>query len=220
MDQFIKDINSLIKIANDPVGKQPLIEHNTIEKQYIAYYLYRILCKYETLFETTLSYAKIRNIYDLLRIPEKKKRGCYPMAHKMTNDTNLLDIILLGLVELFNQLNENLKMSLTNNNFTKLKNFLATKKLEVIIQDLIDIQHYVPNLAAPAVKPYIYKVKSTKKLEENTNKSKLETKNSTKNTTKNSTKNTTKNSTKNTTKNILRNKGLLTSKNLSNKKSI
>ena len=47
------------------------------------------------------------------------------MAHKMTNDNNLLDIILLGLVELFNQLNENLKMSLTNNNFTRLKNFLA-----------------------------------------------------------------------------------------------
>lgn len=208
MDQFIKDINSLIKIANDPVGKQPLIEHNIIEKQYIVYYLYRILCKYETLFETTLSYAKIRNIYDLLRIPEKKKRGCYPMAHKMTNDSNLLDILLLGLVELFNQLNENLKMSLTNNNFTKLKNFLATKKLEVIIQDLIDIQHYVPNLSAPAVKPFVYKLKSASKLQENTNKSKLETKTANKNTTKNTSK-----------KNILSNKGLLTSKSL-NKKSI
>ena len=95
----------------------------------------------------------------------------------MTNDNNLLDIILLGLVELFNQLNENLKMSLTNNNFTRLKNFLATKKLEVIIQDLIDIQHYVPNLAAPAVKPYIYKVKSTSKLEENKDKEKSLTSN-------------------------------------------
>jgi len=154
MDQFIADINSLIKIANDPVGKQPLIEHNTIEKQYIVYYLYRILCKYETLFETTLSYKKIRDIYDLLRIPEKKNRGCYPMAHKMTNDSNLLDIILLGLVELFNQLNETLKMSFTNNHFSKLKKFIATKPLEVIIQDLIDIQHFVPNLSAPSIKPF------------------------------------------------------------------
>ena len=218
MDQFIKDINSLIKIANDPVGKQPLIEHNTIEKQYIAYYLYRILCKYETLFETTLSYAKLRNIYDLLRIPEKKKRGCYPMAHKMTNDSNLLDIILLGLVELFNQLNENLKMSLTNNNFTRLKNFLATKKLEVIIQDLIDIQHYVPNLAAPAVKPYIYKVKSTSKLEENKDKEKSLTSKQNSSGQKKS-NNTTKKSLL-SNKSLSSNKGLSSNKSLSNKRIV
>ena len=130
------------------------------------------------------------------------------MAHKMTNDSNLLDIILLGLVELFNQLNENLKMSLTNNNFTKLKNFLATKKLEVIIQDLIDIQHYVPNLSAPAVKPFVYKLKSASKLQEN-----MDNKKPSKNTKANTSKNTKPNTSKNTKLNSNQIRKLMTTTN-------
>jgi len=156
MDQFIQDINSLIYIANEPVGKQPLIEHNIIEKQYIVYYLYRILCKYEELFSTNLSYQKVRDIYDLLRIPNEKKRGCYPMSLKMTSNKKLLDLILTGIIELFNQLNENLKMTMTNNNFLKFTDFLGTKTLEVILKDLIELHQLVPNLSAPIIKPYLY----------------------------------------------------------------
>ena len=73
MDQFIQDINSLITISDEPVTKVKLINNNTIEKQYILYYLYRILCKYEDLFSNTLGYSKVRDIYDLLRIPSNKK---------------------------------------------------------------------------------------------------------------------------------------------------
>jgi len=155
MDQFIKDINSLITIAKEPIGKQPLIEHNIIEKQYIVYYLYRILCKYEQLFSTNISFEKVRDIYDLLRIPRSNK-GCYSMTLKMTSNDNLIDIILMGIIELFNQLNENLKMTMTNNHFLKFTEFLKKKKLEVIIHDLMELHQLVPNLSAPIVKPYMY----------------------------------------------------------------
>jgi hypothetical protein len=156
MDQFIQDINALIMIANEPVGKQPLIEHNVIEKQYIVYYLYRILCKYEQLFTTNLSYQMVRDIYNLLRIPAEKKKGCYPMSQKMTSNDELLNLILSSMVELFNQLNENLKMTMTNKIFMGFKEFLDKKPLERIIQDLMELHQLVPNLSAPIVKPYMY----------------------------------------------------------------
>lgn len=156
MDQFIQDINALIMISNEPVGKQPLIEHNVIEKQYIVYYLYRIICKYEQLFITNLSYQSVRDIYKLLRIPKEKKRGCYPMSQKMTSNDELLNLILTSMVELFNQLNENLKMTMTNKYFMEFKDFLSKKPLERIIQDLMELHQLVPNLSAPIVKPYMY----------------------------------------------------------------
>jgi hypothetical protein len=156
MDQFIQDVNALIMMSNQPVGKQPLINHNVIEKQYIVYYLYRILCKYEQLFTTNLSYQKVRDVYNLLRIPKQKKKGCYPMSQKMTSNDELLNLILSSMVELFNQLNENLKMTMTNKYFMEFKDFLSKKTLEKIIQDLMELHQLVPNLAAPIVKPYMY----------------------------------------------------------------
>ena len=45
----------------------------------------------------------------------------------MTPNDNLLKLILMGIVELFNQLNENLKMSLTNSSFKELTMFLKLK---------------------------------------------------------------------------------------------
>lgn len=156
MDQFIQDVNALIMMSNQPVGKQPLINHNVIEKQYIVYYLYRILCKYEQLFTTNLSYQKVRDVYNLLRIPKQKKKGCYPMSQKMTSNDKLLNLILSSIVELFNQLNENLKMTMTNKYFMEFKDFLSKKTLEKIIQDLMELHQLVPNLAAPIVKPYMY----------------------------------------------------------------
>jgi len=156
MDQFIQDIDALIMMANQPVGKQPLINHNVIEKQYIVYYLYRILCKYEQLFTTNLESWKIRDIYNLLRIPKEKRKGCYPMSQKMTSNDKLLNLILSSIVELFNQLNEDLKMTMTNKYFMEFKEFLSKKTLERIIQDLMELHQLVPNLAAPIVKPYMY----------------------------------------------------------------
>lgn len=156
MEQFIQDINALIMMANQPVGKQPLINHNVIEKQYIVYYLYRILCKYEQLFTTNLEFSKIRDIYDLLRIPKEKGKGCYPMSQKMTSNDNLLNLILSSIVELFNQLNEELKMTMTNKIFMEFTGFLEKKTLERIIQDLMELHQLVPNLSAPIVKPYMY----------------------------------------------------------------
>ena len=155
MDQFIQDVNALIMISNEPLGKQPLIEHNVIEKQYIVYYLYRIICKYEQLFVTNLSYQVVRDIYKLLRIPEEKKRGCYPMSQKMTSNDELLNLILSSMVELFNQLNENLKMTMTNKYFMEFKDFLSKKTLERIIQDLMELHQLVPNYHS-IVKPYMY----------------------------------------------------------------
>ena len=117
--------------------------------------MYRILCKYEQLFSTNISFEKVRDIYDLLRIPRSNK-GCYSMTLKMTSNDNLIDIILMGIIELFNQLNENLKMTMTNNHFLKFTEFLKKKKLEVIIHDLMELHQLVPNLSAPIVKPYMY----------------------------------------------------------------
>ena len=232
MDQFIQDINALIMISNEPVGKQPLIEHNVIEKQYIVYYLYRIICKYEQLFVTNLSYQVVRDIYKLLRIPEEKKRGCYPMSQKMTSNDELLNLILTSMVELFNQLNENLKMTMTNKYFMEFKDFLSKKPLERIIQDLMELHQLVPNLSAPIVKPYMYnklalnipnnqssELSQLPQLSNNPNTTPNTAPNTATNTTPNTTPDTTPNTTPNTISNSIagNNNLLLTTKNNTNK---
>jgi len=106
MDAFVKNMFAIFTISKQPIQKQILVKHTIVEKQYICYYLYRIICKYEKLFENVVSYKRIRNIYNMLRIPKEKERLCYPMAQKMVNNDEALNLIIKSMLDIFKDVNK------------------------------------------------------------------------------------------------------------------
>ena len=154
MEDFIKSIKVINELSNKTLPSK-IIEHKVIEKQYIAYYLYRILCKYERLMSSVAPYKKVQEIFFLLKIPlERKTNYCYPMAHKMTRKINKLNDIISKILEIFTIVENTLKISISNYEYKKLEAFLKTKDLETILVDINTLQHLFPNLGVTGVKPY------------------------------------------------------------------
>lgn len=156
MDQFIKNIYFVLDVVKRKPGKKQIIDHNIIEKQYLTYYLYRILCKYEKMMQYVVSKQKIRNIYNILRIPENYQKTCYPLAHKMTYNDQLLELSILGILDIFREVDNTLKESIGNKQYEELIEFLSEKNLEMILLDLKVLQKLFPNLGVTGVKPYLY----------------------------------------------------------------
>lgn len=157
MDEFIKNNYFILDIIKRKPTKQEIVEHNVIEKQYLAYYLYRILCKYEKMIENSISSRqKINDIYKILRIPENYQGTCYPMAHKMTYNEQFLDVIILGVLDILKEVDTNLKESIGNKQYEELIEFISEKTLEEILINLKVLQRIFPNLGVTGVKPFLY----------------------------------------------------------------
>lgn len=157
MDEFIKNNYYILDIIKEKPTKQEIIDHNVIDKQYLAYYLYRILCKYENMIENSISSRqKINDIYTILRIPTNNLGKCYPMAHKMTYNEQLLDVVILGVLDILKEVDTNLKKSIGNKQYEEFIEFISEKTLEEILLNLKVLQQLFPNLGVTGVKPYIY----------------------------------------------------------------
>lgn len=157
MDEFIKNNYFILDIIKRKPTKQEIVEHNVIEKQYLAYYLYRILCKYEKMIENSISSRqKINDIYTILRIPQNYQGTCYPMAHKMTYNEQLLDVVILGILDILKEVDTNLKESIGNKQYEELIEFISEKTLEEILINLKVLQRIFPNLGVTGVKPFLY----------------------------------------------------------------
>ena len=156
MDQFIKNVYFILDIIKRPVSRKQIVEHKIIEKQYLTYYLYRILCKYEGMMKYVVSMKKIRDIYNILRIPPNNKNKCYPLAHKLTYNEKLLDLVILGILDIFKEVDDTLSTSISNQQYKNLNEFLAEKTLEEILLDIKVLQRLFPNLGVTGVKPYLY----------------------------------------------------------------
>ena len=64
--------------------------------------LMQSITKYIKIIELSTSSADINYIMKLLRIPEEHNRELnYPMVGKMTNENDLLDMIILGGIDIF-----------------------------------------------------------------------------------------------------------------------
>lgn len=113
MDDFNATILTLFdninkEKANSKKKNKSLIDNYLIEKQYLAYYIYRIWIKYRRLMEYTNTPSSFNKILTYLNVPSKyfKYNVTYPMQDKMVNNEKQLDLIILNILNQFNKCNK------------------------------------------------------------------------------------------------------------------
>ena len=154
MDAFVSDITSIFDLINDNKDSKSIVNSTIMSKQYLGYYLYRIFTKYILFFENALPSGDIKNLFKYLRIPtEHNRHKNYPLAGKMINDEDILDIIILTELDMFNKLDGYINTLPNNTVYKPFYEFIKMKNLTTIIQDIIDLQKLIPGLSVAAIRP-------------------------------------------------------------------
>jgi len=154
MEKFTNDIYGVFQLINNNKDTKSIVNIVIISKQYLAYYLYRIIIKFINIFEIAIPSADINNLLKILRIPKEHDRTKnYPLAGKMTNEEQLLDLIILTAIDMFNKVDKYI-LSLPNPDaYNSIYEFIKIKDLPIIIQDIIDLQKLIPGLSVSAIRP-------------------------------------------------------------------
>ena len=155
MDKFTNDLFSIFELINNNDETKTFMNIKIISKQYLAYYIYRIITKYITVVEMGNTTQDINDFMAYLRIPKEHNRLLsYPLAGKLSNDDKILDMIILKGIDMLKKTDKYIK-SLPENikSFDDLNIFLNQKELKIIIQDLIDLQMLLPGLSVPGIRP-------------------------------------------------------------------
>lgn len=148
---FLSEISKIqdnIEKSND---KYDLLQDSKVRnKQYLFYYLYRIICTYRKELERTDVGEIINNIYDLINVKGSIYK-CFPLTSKLTTDENILDQLLLASLSVFYKYGKDsneLSKTVQSKNFD---NFIVSKifKNDVIVNDLIKLSLLLPNLSRP-----------------------------------------------------------------------
>ena len=159
MDTFITTVMVIYdNINKESQGGPRLINNKITEKQFLAYYIYRIWIKYRKLMEDANTPSDIRRILKYMEVPKKYHEIylTYPMANKMPINEKQLDLIILSILK---QLNQAYKIygpradgsiPPESKDYKMLNKYLTGKTIENIIQDVIQIKLLVPNLSRPA----------------------------------------------------------------------
>lgn len=159
MDNFITTIMVLYDNINKEKQEGPkLINNKVTEKQFLAYYIYRIWIKYRKLMEDGNTPTEFHKVLLYMEIPKKYHEFylTYPMANKMTMNEKQLDLIILSILKQFNMVykifgpRSDGSVPPENKAFKSLTKYLTGKSIENIVQDVIQIKLMVPNLARPA----------------------------------------------------------------------
>jgi len=158
MEEFKNNIYNIYNLINDEDNKKSsLIDTKIVLKQYLVYYIYRIITKFIKLIEISTQSADINYIMKLLRIPKEHNRELnYPMIGKITKENKLLDMIILGGIDMFEKVNNYLNTLDKKNKQMKYQeffNFLKEKELSVILKDLMDLQNLIPGLSVAIIRP-------------------------------------------------------------------
>lgn len=178
MDNFIATILVLHDNINETASalkksKKSLAKNSVSEKQYLAYYVYRIWIKYRKLISNVNTPSDFNKVLAYLEIPNKyyDMEVVYPLVNKMTSNENQLDYVILNIM---NQMNKVAKLyskpsspatdsqtpttekapdtTPKSAEYDQLANYLEGKNTENIIQDIIQLKLLIPNLARPAQK--------------------------------------------------------------------
>ncbi len=154
MDIFVNDINAIYDALNnnkDSNNKKHIIKTSILSKQYLTYYLYRILTKFINLILLSIPAKQIIKLLSLLQIPkEHDYTKNYPLVGRMTNDEKLLNLIILTILDIFTNVDiytNTLPNKDSYNNFYK---FLKSKSIAIILQDLQDLYTLIPNITIKA----------------------------------------------------------------------
>jgi len=157
MEEFKNNIYNIYDLINNEQDKSlNLINTKIISKQYLAYYMYRIITKYIILVEIATSSSDINFFMSLLRIPTEHNRELnYPMAGKMTNENEMLDMIILGGIDMFDKVNNYLKTldkKNKQNKYQEFNKFIKEKDLTTILKDIMNLQKLLPGLSVPMIR--------------------------------------------------------------------
>ena len=150
MNQFIDDIFSIYTLINDNNNKKntDIIKTNILSKQYLVYYLYRIITKFMPLISIALPSKDIKQFINLLLIPsEHDINKNYPLVGKMTNDEHTLNLVLKSILKIFTNLDKYIKTLPNKNSYDMLYKFLKQKNLQSILTDIQDLQSLIPGLS-------------------------------------------------------------------------
>lgn len=154
MEKFTNDIYGVYELINDNKDVKSIINVVIISKQYLAYYLYRIITKFMNVIEVAIPSGDTSTFLKLLRIPaEHDRRKNYPMAGTMTNDEELLNLIILSAIDMLNKIDKYIQTLPSDAGYSNIYEFIKLKDLPIIIQDLIDLQKLVPGLSVSAIRP-------------------------------------------------------------------
>ena len=172
VDKFKKQKDKTIKLVNNHI----------IEKQYIAYYLYRIWMNNRKIVKNANTKTEFNKVLNYLEVPIRYHNldVVYPMANKMVNDERQLDMIILTILKHFNKVEkifgsantnkindnnmdslENIKKAALkpkNKNYESFNEFIKYKSLELIIQDIVQLKMFVPNLSKSSNRINIWEV--------------------------------------------------------------
>ena len=172
IDKFKKQKDKTIKLVNNHI----------IEKQYIAYYLYRIWMNNRKIVKNANTKTEFNKVLNYLEVPIRYHNldVVYPMANKMVNNERQLDMIILTILKHFNKvekifgsantnkINDNKMDSLEdikkaalkpkNKNYESFNEFIKYKSLELIIQDIVQLKMFVPNLSKSSNRINIWEV--------------------------------------------------------------
>lgn len=159
MDTFITTLMVIYDNINKEKQEGPrLINNKVTEKQFLAYYIYRIWIKYRKLMEDVNTPTDFRKILKYMEVPKKYHEIylTYPMADKMPINEKQLDLIILSILK---QLNQAYKVygprpdgsiPPESKDYKQLNKYLTGKSIENIIQDVMQVKLLVPNLSRPA----------------------------------------------------------------------
>jgi hypothetical protein len=114
MDDFTASIITLYDNINELQTKSKIkkdfkiLNNYLIEKQYLAYYIYRIWIKYRRIMEYTNTPTEFNKVLIYLNIPPKyfKYNVVFPMQNKMVSNEKQLDLIILNILNQFNKCNK------------------------------------------------------------------------------------------------------------------
>ena len=155
MEKFTNDIYSIYELINNNDESKTFMHIKTISKQYLAYYIYRIISKYISIVELGITTSDINEFMTYIRIPKEHNRLLnYPLAGKLTNDDKILDMIILKGIDMLMKTDKYIKnLPKNTNSYDDLYEFFKQQELTIIIQDLIDLQTLIPGLSVPEIRP-------------------------------------------------------------------
>jgi hypothetical protein len=157
MEEFKNNIFNIYNLINDDKHENSLVNAKIISKQYLAYYIYRIVTKYMYLVEQSSPSKDIDFFFSLLRIPtEHDKHLNYPISGKLSNEGDLLNMIILSGIQMFEKIDNYLKTLNNKNKQNKYKSFytfMEEKTVSAIIKDIMDLQKLLPGLSVPIIRP-------------------------------------------------------------------
>ena len=153
MDAFLLKIININEKINKSYEKSKtskkitnIVSPAITTKQYLLYYLYRILCKNRKLIKKVVPQPEIRKVYKKLGVP-KGRKICYALGNRMSNNFEYLEEVLTDIIEILNKFHEG-KSTLMSSTYEDFEGYLVMKvQGRQIKNDLEELAKLIPNLS-------------------------------------------------------------------------